>query len=266
MASPLQPVRPPAKHAAPFSCGLRGKVGSPPPAPAKAAVTPLGKSPQQTAQRSVSHTATHTIKQSATRATKADDGPHAAETGLLDHNDKSAISTPVQLAASSGSRLAGGHDNAVLLADTISVQEVPVQGQQAKKPSNQNTTPVLPVPKATVAAMDNAVPETKAAADIAPAPSSMKEAVRQDADSLVMVRRLPAVLTGSLPTLESLGIQVSLPSGADMLSKAPFCCIQSAYCWQLALTGPNQDAAILHAYRFVYFQLLTVLLCSCSAS
>lgn len=48
----------------------------------------------------------------------------------------------------------------------------------------------------------------------------------QDADNLLMIRRLPAVLTGTLPTLDSLGVQVSLPSGADLLSEASSCCIQ----------------------------------------
>lgn len=37
-------------------------------------------------------------------------------------------------------------------------------------------------------------------------------------DSLLMVRRLPAVLTGTLPTMESLGVLTDLPTGAGILS------------------------------------------------
>ena len=49
--------------------------------------------------------------------------------------------------------------------------------------------------------------------------SSVYKPEAMTADSLLMVRRLPAVLTGSLPAMASLEAQATLPTGADMLSK-----------------------------------------------
>lgn len=41
------------------------------------------------------------------------------------------------------------------------------------------------------------------------------------AETLLMVQRLPAVLSGSLPTTESLGMKLSMPSTTDVLRKSP---------------------------------------------
>ncbi len=43
----------------------------------------------------------------------------------------------------------------------------------------------------------------------------------EPAETLLMVQRLPAVLSGSLPTAESLGLQLSMPSTTDVLRKSP---------------------------------------------
>ena len=187
-------------------------------------------------------------KPTATTAIQAAGACRAAEISLPAHNDSSASSTPVQLDASPESS-AGGHGNAALLPHTISAQKLP--REQASKRISHEASASLPVPKVTIPAVSqvNAEPVGKAAAlpQIHPSmkgvikdtgkaaipqlPQSKKEGVSTDTDSLLMVRRLPAVLTSTLPTLESLGGQVNLPSGAEMLSKASFCCSWLAQCY-----------------------------------
>lgn len=98
-----------------------------------------------------------------------------------------------------------------------------VQKKQANTPSKGNSVlPMLKDPLEAVTAKNSA----EAQAGAGSVPSSMQDRFTKDADNLQMIRRLPAVLTGTLPTLESLGVQVNLPSGAELLSKAPPCCTQ----------------------------------------
>ena len=59
------------------------------------------------------------------------------------------------------------------------------------------------------------------------ADTTTKSPVRQP-ETLLMVRRLPAILTGSLPTAESLGLQLSMPGKADMLSES-ICLLADIY-------------------------------------
>ena len=54
----------------------------------------------------------------------------------------------------------------------------------------------------------------------------------EPAETLLMVQRLPAVLSGSLPTAESLGMKLSMPSTTDVLRKS---------------TCLNENASLLHA-------------------
>ena len=237
-ASLLQAAKSHATNAAQPSCGLRGKPGSSSPAAAIASGNPSGKSSRQPAQPSVTLISTPKPKPSATTASQADGAPQAAEISLPAHNDSSASSTPVQLAAPPESSA-----GAALLPHTISAQKLP--HEQASKRNSHEASALLPVPKAKVPAVSqvNVEPVGKAAAALPQVHLSIKgvmkdtgkaaaatpqvaqsktEGAGKDTDSLLMVRRLPAVLAGTLPTLESLGAQVNLPSGADMLSKASF--------------------------------------------
>lgn len=105
-----------------------------------------------------------------------------------------------------------------------------MQQKQTRKPSGHSAGALLPMPRAHLPATytANALHDRKVAAHPPSVQPSMQEGVKQDTstDTLTMVRRLPAVLTGTLPTLESLGVQVNLPSGATLLSKASCCCTQ----------------------------------------
>ena len=257
-ASPMQPAKPPVKHDVQPLCGLRGKPGSLSPTAATATVTPSGKSSGQPAQPFLSLASTPRPKPTTTLAGQADDASHIAETSLPAHSNSTATSTPVQPESR-----ASGHGNAALLPHVVSAQKLPMQPEeQASKRGNHDAIALLPAPKVTVpftgqvnaepggkpaATISQVQPSMKrvikhagkAAAAISQIPQSRKEGVRKDTDSLLMVRRLPAVLTGTLPTLESLGVQVNLPSGADMLSKALSCCKDSAACMALlyVLTG-----------------------------
>ncbi|KAL3155027.1 hypothetical protein ABBQ38_011550 [Trebouxia sp. C0009 RCD-2024] len=192
--------------------------GSPPASTSAAAVTALDKSAQQPPLSSATSTAGN--ESIASPATK-ESAPHAAETGLSAKSAKRALSIPLQLAASPTSTLTSEHGKSTLLTHTAQMHRPPVPWQQANTPSKE-TGAVLPMLKETLAAKTTA--EAKAGAGIVP--SSMQDRFMQDADNLLMIRRLPAVLTGTLPTLDSLGVQVSLPSGADLLSEASSCCIQ----------------------------------------
>ena len=249
-ASLQRSAKPHTEHAARPSHAWRGKPGSSPTA-ATAIGKPSGKSSEQPAQPFVSLTSTPRPKPSAAPEIQADGASHADNKSLPVHNDSSANSTFVQPAALPEST-ASGHGNVALLPHTMSAQKLP-----QKQASKRSATALLPAPKVTVPAISqgNAEPDGKAAADIPQVHTSMegvikdtgraavampqvpqsKEGVRKDTDSLLMVRRLPAVLTGTLPTLESLGVEVKLPSGADMLSKAFFWCNKPTPCYHPAL-------------------------------
>ena len=245
---------PDANHAAQPSCDLRGKPGSSSPTAATATDTPSAKSSGQPALPFVSPASTPKPKPSAAPAVQADGASHTAEKALPAHSDSSASSTPVQLAALPESS-ASGQCNAALLRHNISAHKLPQQ--QISNRSSHDATAELPVhvPKVTGPAtcQVNAAAEpggsaaatttgvhlsmlgvnkhsVEAAAAIPQVPQS-NEGVGKEPDSLPMVRRLPAVLTSTLPTLEGLGVQVNLPSGADMLSKVFFCCNKPAQCY-----------------------------------
>ena len=239
------------EHAAQPSHARRGKPGSSLTA-ATAIGKPSGKSSEQPAQPFVSLTSKLRPKPSAAPEIQADGTSRADNKSLPAHNDSSACSTFVQPAALPEST-AIGHGNVALLPHIMSAQKLP-----QKQASKRSATALLPVPKVTLPAISqgNAEPDGKAAAAIPQVhasmegvikdtgraavampqvPQSKEEGVRKDTDSLLMVRRLPAVLTATLPTLESLGVQLKLPCGADMLSKAFFWCNQPAPCYHPAL-------------------------------
>ena len=178
---------------------------------------------------------------------QADGASHKAEKSLPAHSDSDTTSTPEQPESTTS-----GHGNAALLPHAVSAQKLPMQQEQASKRSNHDTTALLFAPKVSVhvisqinaepggkaaaipqvPSMEGIIKDTGKAAPISQVPQSRKEGITKDTDSLLMVRRLPAVLTGTLPNLESLG---DLPSGADMLSKALFCCKASAACLQSSM-------------------------------
>lgn len=222
----LQPARAPAQHAA--QSGVRNKSGSPSSTAAAATVTPSGKTTQPPEQRRVTPTSTPKSESSAAPAIQADSYSHCTEVGLGSECNSSATSTPVRLAGSPAKGPASGHGSVALLPQSTSAQKVPMQQEQTRKPRGHSASALLPAPKAHLPATctANAVPDRKVGAHIPPVQPSMQEGIKQDKDTLLMVRRLPAVLTGTLPTLESLGVQLHLPSGATLLSKASYCCTQ----------------------------------------
>ena len=65
-----------------------------------------------------------------------------------------------------------------------------------------------------------AKPPGTSAGTLTPADGKGKPGL-EPAETLLMVQRLPAVLSGSLPTAESLGMKLSMPSTTDVLRKRP---------------------------------------------
>lgn len=194
--------------------------GSPPPSATTVAVTPLEKSAQQPPESPA--VSTHTNESSGATATK-ESGPHAAETGLSAPGVRGTLGIPLPSAGSPDSRLTSSHGSSTQSPLGEQTKRLLVKKQQGNK-FIKEASPVLPVLTETAAAKAT----RDATATTCTAPSSMQDRLMEGTDSLLMIRRLPAVLTGSLPTLESLGVQVNLPSGADLLSKAPNCRILSA--------------------------------------
>jgi hypothetical protein len=111
---------------------------------------------------------------------------------------RAEVSTKVLTAASPQTAMYG-----------MNKQEAAPSGTRAALPASPKNDSAAALPK----------PPIISAGSLTPADVKGKPGL-EPAETLLIVQRLPAVLSGSLPTAESLGMKLSMPSTTDVLRKS----------------------------------------------
>ncbi len=113
-------------------------------------------------------------------------------------------------------------DNGVKVLTAASPQTA-IHSLNKQQAAPSGTHAALPASPEKHSAAALAKPPSTSAGTLTPADVKGKPGL-EPAETLLMVHRLPAVLSGSLPTAESLGMKLSMPSTTDVLRKSTCLC------------------------------------------